>query len=258
MSLVNMITARFAHDAAPMSAHVAEAGAAGDVHAVVDAATRELAGHAGEGAAALGHTTPGAGHGGRAQARAAERMLDRIAPVSDVTSQRAHEVPYGMPEGFDVLRVPLGAPLPVHELDPTRAYLWVLDDAGTMHVAPEVQQGFGVTAAHPEGRAVKHGDLTPTPDGQRRAPARLGGALTATSDASGGARWTLDNNSSYTFSRARIDADGSSHLAIPLGGTRRLHALRNLLATDGTDVSSMRVRNMFNPVAWLQARASGA
>lgn len=126
-------------------------------------------------------------------------LLKKIAPPSETLTQRVHERPYMRPP--EVFVAEPGAPLDPSTLNPARRYVWTLDPQGRFIVAPEVQPGFGVSDANPDGRTVKHGDLCPSADGLRRGPARAGGELYATRDASGAVSWTLDMSSSYSFNR---------------------------------------------------------
>lgn len=220
----------------------------------IDAAVLEAAGHV-RGSMATG------GGAQRSQAvqdaRRAATLLDRIAPVSDVSTQRTAERPYGIPEQFEVRRIPLGEPLPLDRLDTAGPHIWVLDGAGTLHVAPERQPGFGVSGERPQGRALKHGDLTPTEDGRYRAPARIGGTLTARrlqdgalrEAADGASLWKMDNNSSYSFARGSWRANGSFRDGAHLRSSSML-GVKELLETGGTEMRHLELRNFRDTTVW--------
>jgi hypothetical protein len=109
-----------------------------------------------------------------------------------------------------------------------------------------VQPGFGVSDAQPEGRTVKHGDLCPSPDGQRRGPARAGGELYATFVGGGEVKWALDMSSSYSFNRAdgKILGDEAARAAI---------AYLEAMGTPGGAL--VAGANTFDPLRKLAGRA---
>ncbi len=168
--------------------------------------------------------------------QAPEELLGRVGERSGgvgARSNRPREMPYHNPPEMVSSD---GRRIDVTRLDPNRKYLWAVDDGGSYIIAPENQPGFGVTEAAPQGRVVKHGDLTPGPGGQSRGSARAGGELYAEKGPDGKptGRWILDNNSSYTFNRA----DGQ---LLPASS---LDATKELLELYGTDVSRIVTRDV--------------
>lgn len=160
-------------------------------------------------------------------------MLRAIGDPSGVTTFRTHEVPYHNPPRMTTIR---GEPLNVHELEPGKTYLWVVDVDGNFIIAPEKQGAFGRNKLYPSGRPVKHGDLVPGEGGATRGIARAGGELRAEIGVDGRptGRWILDNNSSYTFSRR------DKALLSP----ESLDATHSLLEHYGTDVSQIVVHDV--------------
>jgi hypothetical protein len=115
-----------------------------------------------------------------------------------------------------------GQPLDVNNLDPNQKYLWVVDPEGNIRIAPEAQPGLR--------RRLKHGDLTPGPDGRSRGPARSGGELNYNPETG---HWEMNNDSSYTFARQdgqHLDGDN-------------LNAAHDLLTQSGTDTSNIDTVN---------------
>lgn len=136
-----------------------------------------------------------------------------------------------------------GSPLEIDKLNPSRRYLWVLDESGNFRIADEGQGGRfpqrgRLPRSHPAAgeTPLKHGDLTPGPEGNTRGVARAGGELSAELDASGKptGRWVMDNNSSYTFNRTDAQTLTSTNL----------DAAKELLKTTGTDVSRIVTKAM--------------
>jgi uncharacterized Zn-binding protein involved in type VI secretion len=157
---------------------------------------------------------------GRAAYRGAPRMppdpatVARTGPMSEVQTNRRSEWPYRNPDEMHTVRPGNSPP----ELDPNKKYLWVVDEDGNVLIAPEEQPGFG--------RAVKHGDLTPGPDGQSRGPARTGGELNFNKETG---KWEMDNNSSYAFNRA----DGNT------SNIDNIDATKDLMGKGGMDTSNI-------------------
>ncbi|MBB4761757.1 DUF4157 domain-containing protein [Amorphoplanes digitatis] len=167
-------------------------------------------------------------------------LLNEVGPASNVNTFRAAEVPYTEPPDLRVAKP--GQPLALDELKPGRRYLWVIDEAGNFKVADEGQAGmFPKRAPLPEphpsaGEApLKHGDLSPGPQGQARGAARAGGELRAEFGPDGKftGRWMMNNDSSYTFNRV----DGQ------MLGQSSLDAAHKLLGTTGTDMSKIFTAN---------------
>jgi len=132
---------------------------------------------------------------------------------------RPNEVPYRNPP--EMHRVAPGEPPP--NLDPNKKYLWVVDNDGNVLIAPEDQSGFG--------RVVKHGDLTPAPDGTSRGPARTGGELVHNPDTG---KWEMNNDSSYAHHRA----DGN------VGTPDNLNAAKDLMQQGGMDTSNIETKDI--------------
>lgn len=143
-----------------------------------------------------------------------------VGEPSAALTNRPSEWPYQNPP--EIYSVGPGRPLDVSQLDPNQRYLWVVDPNGNMLIAPENQPGFG--------RVVKHGDLTPGPNGESRGPARGGGELNYNNDNN---TWVMDNNSSYTFARE----DGT------VSNGDNLNAAHDLLTQSGTDTSNIDASN---------------
>jgi hypothetical protein len=167
-------------------------------------------------------------------------LLTEVGPASEVHTISAREVPYTEPPDLRVAKP--GQPLALGELNPKRRYLWVIDEAGNFKVADEGQAGMFprrpvLDRTNPSAgeSPLKHGDLTPGPQGQTRGAARAGGELHAEFGPDGKftGRWRMDNNSSYTFNRVDGQRLGSSSL----------EASRKLLGTTGTDISKIFTAN---------------
>jgi hypothetical protein len=163
-------------------------------------------------------------------------LLNEIGPASNVNTFRPAEVPYTEPPDLRVAKP--GQPLALNELNPNRRYLWVVDEAGNFKLADEGQAGmfpkrYPLQEPHPSAAEspLKHGDLAPGPQGQARGAARAGGELRAEFGPDGKftGRWTMNNDSSYTFNRV----DGQTL------GTSSLEAAHKLLGTTGTDISKI-------------------
>lgn len=147
-------------------------------------------------------------------------LLDQIGQPSGVLTNRSSERPYRQPP--EIYLVGPNRPLNVSAMDPSKRYLWVVDPHGNIWVAPERQPGFG--------RVVKHGDLTPAPDGMSRGPARAGGELNYNRNTG---VWEMNNESSYTFARTDgTHSDGAS-----------LNAAHEHLTNSGTDTSNIDAVN---------------
>ncbi len=127
-----------------------------------------------------------------------------------------------------MVRVRPGEPLDLTRLARDKKYLWAVDEQGNVLVALEDQMKLRFAPTRPKPGLVKHGDLTPGPDGLTRGPARAGGEIYWDSKSS---TWVLDNNSSYTF--ARLDGKW--------GTPENLQAVWRLLKQSGTDVSGLRL-----------------
>lgn len=185
---------------------------------------------------------------------ATSTFLDQIGVVSGTRTQRLSELPYGVPDGFEVLRLHPGEALDVARLDPSKSYLWSVDAHGTFLLAPEAQPGFGVTRAKPEGRLLKHGDLTPSLGGLHRGESRAGGMLKADPAHSG--EWVLDNVSSYSFVRGswtRPLWEETGKRPFVRGkqlGDDSLRAVRELLERNGTDMSKVAGRTYSGVTIW--------
>jgi len=164
-----------------------------------------------------------------------EETTKRVGKSSGVqpNSNRQMEMPYKNPPEIHTVRP--GQPLDVEKLDPKKKYLWVVDEDGVFKIAPESQPGFGANEYTPNGRKVKHGDLTPGPDGQSRGPARAGGELIATKGPDGEDRWVMDNDSSYSHNRA----DGTR------GNGDNLNAAHDLLTQTGTKTDDIDTQTKF-------------
>jgi hypothetical protein len=167
-------------------------------------------------------------------------LLNEIGPASDVHTFRPAEVPYTEPPDLRVAKP--GQPLALDELKPNRRYLWVIDEAGNFKAADEGQAGmfpkrYPLQEPHPSAAEspLKHGDLSPGPQGQARGAARAGGELRAEFGPDGKftGRWIMNNDSSYTFNRVDGQTLGSSSL----------EAARKLLGTTGTDISKIVTAN---------------
>jgi hypothetical protein len=152
---------------------------------------------------------------------------------------RPNEYPYTPPPDMKVVRP--GSPLRIETLDPSKRYLWVIDEAGNFRIAAEGQTSLfprrgRLRPPHPQAgeTPIKHGDLVPGPGGGSRGVARAGGELHPEMDASGRhtGRWMMDNNSSYTF--ARLDGTELTR--------SELEAALRLLGTTGTDISKLILR----------------
>lgn len=163
------------------------------------------------------------------------RLIAQAGAPSGVNTWRPNEVPYGT-AGVDVKVIAPGSPLNLDKLNPGRRYLWVLDESGNFRIADEGQgarfpQRGRLPRTHPAAgeTPLKHGDLTPGPEGKTRGVARAGGELSAELDASGKptGRWIMNNDSSYTFNRTDAQTLTSANL----------DAAKELLKTTGTDVS---------------------
>lgn len=147
-------------------------------------------------------------------------LLQRIGEASQVWTNREEEHPYRNPPIMYIVNA--AHPIDINLLSPHEKYLWVVDPHGNMLIAPESQEGFG--------RVVKHGDLTPGPEGLSRGEARAGGELKYNKDQN---EWVMDNESSYTFARAdNTHSDGDS-----------LAASHELLTNTGTDTSDVVYKN---------------
>ena len=141
----------------------------------------------------------------------------------------------------DLQKLGPGQPLELSRLDPTRRYLWVVDEAGDFRVCAEGQGRFyPARPPIPRGRpgagetAAKHGDLVPGQGGAYRGPARAGGELDAEiANGRPTGRWVMNNDSSYTFMREDLQ-----HLS-----GRSLEAAGDLLKMNGTDMSRIVIRN---------------
>jgi hypothetical protein len=162
-------------------------------------------------------------------------LINQAGAPSGVLTQRASEVPYGIAD-TEMQVVKPGSPLKLDKLDPSRRYLWVLDEEGNFRIADEGQgqrfpKRYPLDKPHPAAgeSPLKHGDLAPGPGGQARGVARAGGELSAELDTAGKptGRWIMNNDSSYTF--ARTDAQTLT--------SANLDAARDLLKTTGTDVT---------------------
>jgi hypothetical protein len=163
-------------------------------------------------------------------------LLNEIGPASNVNTFRSTEVPYTEPPDLRVAKP--GQQLALNELNPNRRYLWVIDEAGNFKVADEGQaemfpKRYPLQEPHPSAgeSPLKHGDLSPGPQGQARGAARAGGELRAEFGADGKftGRWIMNNDSSYTFNRV----DGQTL------GQSSLEAAHKLLGTTGTDMSKI-------------------
>ncbi|MGA3190497.1 MAG: RHS repeat-associated core domain-containing protein [Bryobacteraceae bacterium] len=143
------------------------------------------------------------------------------------------EPPYHNPD--EMYLIAPGLPLDVNGLNPKKTYLWVVDPNGNVLIAPERQPGFGANRKFPDGRPVKHGDLTPSDDGQSRGPARAGGELRSINDSDGNptGMWEMNNDSSYTFNRTDEQT----------GTQDNLDASHDLLTQSGTDTSKIMTNN---------------
>jgi len=156
-------------------------------------------------------------------------IVEKVGPPSRVKTRRETEVPYHNPPEMHVVKP--GQPLDVSKMDPTKTYLWSVNREGEMLVAPEAQAGFGVKESLPEGRLVKHRDLTPGEGGLSGGEARAGGEFKIIKDADENPSnlWEMNNNSSSTFRRTdEFMPDESSH-----------QAAFDLLADSGTDTSKI-------------------
>ena len=173
------------------------------------------------------------------------KLVQATGEPSTVTlPRRAYELPYTEPDGTVVVRP--GRPLDLRALDPNKRYLWIVDSDGNWRVCPEAQGNRYPNRIR--GKATeslaKHGDLAagagPAPpqpgnNAARRGPARGGGELIAqrAPDGQPTGRWTMNNDSSFTFLRD----DGKTL------GQANLDAAKELLAASGTDVSLIDISN---------------
>jgi hypothetical protein len=164
-------------------------------------------------------------------------LLAEIGEPVGTTTQRTSEIPYGSPPEMQTLR---GRPLDLNSLDPSKKYVWVIDEHGNFLLAPEDQAAVGFAPGRPTPGVVKHGDLTPGPGGQTRGVARAGGELyPETVDGKPTGRWIMDNNSSYTFARK---AGGGERL--PPSPPSSLDASKQLLGHYGTDTARIVTKNV--------------
>jgi hypothetical protein len=208
-----------------------------------NAAARVLVAEAGaDGIVAL-HTFKGDTVAARALLAERQRLIAEAGAPSGVwtgtpgTAQaRPREVPYTQPPDMQVVR--LGSPLRVENLNSRKRYLWVLDEQGSFRVAAEGQGDLfprrgKLGVRHPQAgeTPLKHGDLTPGPDGQMRGVARAGGEFRAElgPDGKPTGRWLMNLDSSYAF--ARLDE-------VRLGA-KELNAAHRLLETTGTDITKI-------------------
>lgn len=140
----------------------------------------------------------------------------RAGEPSTVKTNRASERPYRQPDSIQT-----GVPgQPIH-LDPLEGpYLWAVDADGKFLVAPENTED--------RDRLLKHGDLTPAPDGKKRGEARIAGILKWDPAKQ---EWVMDADSSYNYNRT----DGKKYLT-----AENLDAAFKLLEDTGTDTSHIR------------------
>ena len=189
-------------------------------------------------------------------------LKERLGAPSRVKSDRASEVPYERPESARVIGP--DAPLDVTKLDPSQRYLWVADAQGRMHLVPEgmrfdpvageyvydptINPGHGTgNPATPGGRPVKHGDVTPGPEGAYRGEARAGGELMAERGPDGNptGRWIIDDESSYTAVRQQVTPGPAGEVRVntpPLEGESVAAAIE-VLRANGSDVSNIVPKN---------------
>lgn len=154
---------------------------------------------------------------------------------------RPNELPYTPPPDMQVIRP--GNPLKVESLDPTKRYLWVLDEQGDVRIASEGQGNLypkrrPLDPPHPQAgqTMIKHGDLAPGPGGMERGVARAGGELHAEFGADGKptGNWIMDHESSYAYEHTRLDGKGLNKT--------QLEAARGVLGAAGTDISKIKVK----------------
>ena len=200
---------------------------------------------------ALGSAAAEAAPSERASWATTQFLDENIGKVSETRTQRLKELPYGIPEGFEVQRVPPGTPLDMTKIDPEKVYVWSVEHDGTFNIAPEAQPGFGITEAHPEGRNIKHGDLPVNPDGLHRPPQREGGMLYGARDKQGALVTArdgkpmlhLNNNSSYVFVRGAWKwpaYEGNAReafVASKPSSDKNLLGVYDMLERSGTDMS---------------------
>ncbi len=159
-------------------------------------------------------------------------LLERIGEPSGTFTHRASEVPYANPPR--IIRANPSRPTSLQALDTGEDYLWVVDADGDLLIAPELQGPTGYAPGRKVPGIVKHGDLTPGPDGATRGIARAGGELKW--DPAAG-KWTLNNASSYSFNRTDE----------VLGTLDNLEAVRELMGRSGIDPSMIQLKDVITP-----------
>lgn len=171
-------------------------------------------------------------------------LLEGVGETCPTVTQRLAEMPHLLPPDHGSFGP--GRPLDLNTLDPSKNYLWTLTPKGEFVIAPEVQEGFGITEHQPNGRKVKHGDLNPGPDGMSRAPGRAGGDLRAEkNEEAGGIHWVLDMNSSYSFNRTDRK----------ILQTENAQAMIGYLDSIGSDVTNLKAgSNVYDPILHLAGK----
>jgi len=159
-------------------------------------------------------------------------MVEKVGKPSGTFTQRTTEMPYKKPP--EMRTVNPKKPMKISDLDKKTDYLWVVDENGNVRIATEHQALSGYAPHRPTPGIVKHGDLTPGPDGATRGIARAGGELKFNPETN---QWTMNNASSYSFNR---------HDQV-LGNLENLKAVRKLLEDGGVPPGSIELKNVITP-----------
>ncbi|MEZ4439682.1 MAG: hypothetical protein R3B72_11370, partial [Polyangiaceae bacterium] len=169
------------------------------------------------------------------------RFCKAVAKIGEAVSteiNRPQEHVYRPPE--NQITIKTGQKFDITTLDPSKKYLYIINEAGDAVLAPESQPGYKYSSGPRAGqpRVLKHRDLAPGPGGKTPGKARIGGEFYF-SESEG--TWIVDNSSSFSALRATRPGAPSD---LPPSPKESLDATLEIFELTGSDVSKIQTRDV--------------